>query len=380
MTLTPVPNRKDNPILIKRSGGACPRRLINSVRRKAASCETKMPIHHLFNAAVTLVFILAGTIPAETADQDGPLVINIFGGHSIHFNPDNPNEFATGRVGSEDNGREIVTTLDLPAYERPVRITAYLAIYPVPKDERTVHDKWDRAGNIRLVREGKPDIELVKFVTAYGGFTEYDVDISEFAPLLQRLCTFKGFIDTWVSPAWQVDFRLIFETDSTVSNPIWTESVNYEQSFSTKTVSESGVDVKVWIPDSLDRVLLHYLVSGHCTDGRGADEFVQKDNVISVDGQVVYRYRPWRDDCRDFRDLNPYCAKWSDGYWSSDFSRSGWCPGDIVLPLELDLTDHLTPGDHTLRFNIENMRPVDDEGHHGYWRVSAYVTGWTLHE
>ena len=47
--------------------------------------------------------------------------------------------------------------------------------------------------------------------------------------------------------------------------------------------------------------------------------------VLAVDGVVVARFHPWRDDCLEFRDRNPYCARWTDGSWSSDYSRSGWC-------------------------------------------------------
>jgi hypothetical protein len=123
-------------------------------------------------------------------------------------------------------------------------------------------------------------------------------------------------------------------------------------------------------------VMLYYLVSGHCTDGRDADEFQSKDNVFRVDGQVVYRYRPWRDDCRTFRDRNPYCRRWSDGSWSSDYARSGWCPGDQVTPLTLDLSDHFKAGAHRVRFHIERIRPKDEEGQYGYWRVSALLVGY----
>ena len=71
---------------------------------------------------------------------------------------------------------------------------------------------------------------------------------------------------------------------------------------------------------------------------------ISKANVISVDGVVVARFHPWRDDCRRFRDRNPYCARWTDGSWSSDYGRSGWCPGK--------------------------------DGHYGYWRLSAHLVGW----
>ena len=112
------------------------------------------------------------------------------------------------------------------------------------------------------------------------------------------------------------------------------------------------------------------------TDGTGADEFESKDNVILVNGQEVHRYKPWREDCKSTRGINPYCRRWYEGSWSADFSRSGWCPGLEVLPEEIDATEALTPGDHTVGFRVDNVRPrVDD--HHGYWRVSAYLVGWT---
>ena len=126
----------------------------------------------------------------------------------------------------------------------------------------------------------------------------------------------------------------------------------------------------------MKRVVLRYLSTGHCTDGTDEDEFVSKANVISVDGVVVARVHPWRNDCRGMRDRNPYCARWTDGSWSSDYSRSGWCPGDVVAPMEFDLTDRLAPGRHRIGIRVEDVRAKDANGHFGYWRVSASVIGW----
>jgi hypothetical protein len=44
--------------------------------------------------------------------------------------------------------------------------------------------------------------------------------------------------------------------------------------------------------------------------------------------------------------------------------------------MEFDLTDHLTPGKHTIRFRVEEMRPKDEKGNFGYWRISAALIGW----
>jgi hypothetical protein len=317
--------------------------------------------------------VLLSVLTCGVAQAD----VVVFERDHIQFNHD---DFYPGDgpgVHALDNGRVIERTLNLPEHEGPVRALAHLVVEPIPKDDRSVHDKWDRAGNISLKQEGAPDIELVKFITAYGGKTEYDVDLTDLLPVLVGPVTISAFIDTWVNPAWLVSLSLRFEYDSAAVSPTWVHSVLNEQGYRQDSHGEAGVSQQVTIPPGLRRVELQYLVSGHCTDGRGADEFVPKDNVIRVDDQVVYRYRPWRDDCRQFRDINPYCKRWSDGYWSSDFDRSGWCPGDIVAPLTLDLTDHLAESDHTLRFVIEDVRPENEEGHHGYWRISARLIGWT---
>jgi hypothetical protein len=314
--------------------------------------------------------------PDHGSSEAAMYEVTVFDDEMIHFHPDDSAHVGRDSVQATDNGRLIERRLDLPVQDSPVRIEAHLTINPIPKDELVVHDKWDRAGSVRLAVEGSPDIEVVKFITAYGGRSEWVVDVSHLAPLLRGSVTLRAFIDTWVSPAWKVDLLLRYYADSARPSVHWVLPVMFKNSFDRETYDDSGVTVAVKVPDDgQQRVKLHYYASGHCTDGRGADEFVRKDHVIAVDGVVVYRYQPWRDDCRRFRELNPYTRRWSDGWWSSDYSRSGWCPGDVVPPLVLDLTDHLTSGTHTVRFVIENIRPKDENDHFGYWRVSAQLLG-----
>jgi len=318
---------------------------------------------------VALVGCVIATAPALAQ------AVSIFNAAGIHFSPDTAGKHVAGDVRTEDNGRVIERTVALRRVDSNVRITAHLVINPIPKDETEVHDRWDRAGNVSVEVAGKPDLELIKFITAYGGRTEYRIDVTHLSPVLTGDATIKAFIDTWVSPAWTIDFDLEYEPDSLERVAQWVEPILFEPSYTRDFQGDTGILVNVVVPSEQKRVILHYYVSGHCTDGTDADEFVKKDNVISVDGVVVHRFQPWRDDCRNFREINPYTRRWSDGYWSSDYSRSGWCPGDFVKPLELDLTDHLTPGPHSIRFVIENVRPKNEKGDHGYWRVSGAVIG-----
>jgi hypothetical protein len=328
------------------------------------------------NATWTVRALLIFCLASWSMILGEPQRVVVFSDNMIHFDDKDSTKYDTETVSARDHGRVITRIIELPALTKPTRITGHLVLKPIPKDELEVFDRWDRGGNVRLEIPGEPDLELIKFITAYGGRTEYDVDLTPVATLLQGKRLVKGSIDTWVSPAWKMDFSIEYTDDSLAAAPDWVKGILYEESFTREKMGDTGVQVEIDVPAGVSRVLMRYYVSGHCTDGRDADEFVQKDNVIRVDGSVVYRYRPWRDDCRRFRPVNPYCRRWTDGSWSCDYSRSGWCPGDTVAPLVLDLTDHLTVGKHSVRFVIENIRPKDNQGNYGVWKVSAQLLGF----
>lgn len=341
------------------------------------------PSRHLrpARALAVLLLLLQPHVAASRTSE----VVEVFTSESVHFYPSAPDTLTSPGVTVEDNGRVVVTSVELEPPDWPHRILAVVSTEPVPKDEVSVHDPWDRAGNVQLRTRGRPHIELVKFVTAYGGATEHRVDVTHLAPVLQGECEFAGFVDTWLSPAWKLSLSIEFEpaeewelleTNASPAASDWVLPLLYEQDATAPNLGESGYEVSVVVPDGIERAILYYLASGHCTDGRDEDEFVSKDNVISVDGMVVKRFRPWRDDCVNLREVNPYTRRWSDGWWSSDYSRSGWCPGDDVPPVRADLTDHLRPGGHAMTFNVEDVRPRDENDHHGYWRISGYLVGW----
>ena len=339
---------------------------------------------------IALLVMAAVVVAGAHADvRTSPATFHVFHDADIHFTPDDSSKFDTEHVTARDNGRQALRTIELPPPMDAEHLFARVRVRPIPKELTEVHDKWDRAGYVALRRDGMPDVEIVKFITSYGGTDDHEVDVSHLRPLLTGSCTIVGFVDTWSSPGWKMDVSFELRPKSTADRDEWAfyetrvpdfvTAVFNEQNVTRESLEESRPTRTVTVPDGLETVSLHYLVSGHCTDGRGADEFEPKDNVVYVDGVEAYRFKPWRSDCRHFRERNPYTRRWSNGTWSSDFSRSGWCPGDDVEPREIDLSDVLPPGEHELAFEIENVRPKDDSGH-GYWRVSAVLVGWKPQE
>lgn len=56
---------------------------------------------------------------------------------------------------------------------------------------------------------------------------------------------------------------------------------------------------------------------------------------------------------------------------SSDLSRSNWCPGSDVPPVEVVLKD-IAPGSHTLTISIPESTSIS-ENKLNHWLVSAYL-------
>jgi len=292
-----------------------------------------------------LLMILAGC--GDRVLPPDPEVITLFRSVTVHFTPEDSTLFDSPFASARDKGRIMATYLEMPDTPGLGHVTLRLAVRPIRKDIRNMVDRWDRAGFIRLIKPGMAPVEV--------------------------------FIDTWVSPAWKIDADLVFTADAVggTNAPAWAAGALFPEGGLTADNPETTVEVI--IPEHTRWVEVAAITTGHCTDGSDADEFITKNNVLLVDGVEVYRWRPWRDDCEDFRTVNPYCAKWADGSWSSDYSRSGWCPGDVADPMFIDLSDWLTPGRHSLTWKVEDIRPKDPEdaeGHHGYWRISASISGW----
>ncbi len=138
---------------------------------------------------------------------------------------------------------------------------------------------------------------------------------------------------------------------------------NYGKLFGTDSLT-----VTFKLEDINQYAQLRYISTGHGGWGEG-DEFVPKQNTILIDGKPAFTYTPWRQDCGCYRDLNPVSGNFWNGLSSSDFSRSGWCPGTATQPVYFDLSPWADGEEHTLTVAIPQGKPV--EGMFSHWAVSG---------
>lgn len=280
--------------------------------------------------------------------------------------------------------------------------------------------KYEKLAGIVPGPEYKPTVEIMRFMTPFGvghfsgandsvsrkrmpvyidGWAKEVVwkqDVSDLIPLLTGEVYVGIYIDTWTKEGYNVSVELDF-LESKIKqdkmpvrhvepliNTVFYLGQSIPDIFSLKDVS-----IPFIVPKKAKNIRLKYITTGHGGHS-GGDEFVQKENILSVDGNVVYRFIPWRNDCASFRRFNPSTGVWlqtrtvsyisrngrsekeiEEPLGSSDLSRSNWCPGSDVTPEIIPLGD-LKAGNHTLNIAIPEAQPAaGNELNH--WLVSAYL-------
>ncbi|MBP5496595.1 MAG: glpgli family protein [Bacteroidales bacterium] len=252
---------------------------------------------------------------------------------------------------------------------------------------------------IKLEKDYTPLVELVRFFTPFGvhHFNQYrslpdkewedaayyKQDVSDLRQYLQGDVYIGAFIGNYDAGGHKITLDLkaypeSYEWTGNADEGYWTlplfntcnvmemSGQNYGTLFGTDSLT-----VTFTVPEGLTSLRLRYLSTGHGGWDNG-DEFVPKENVILIDGQPRFRHTPWRSDCGTFRVYNPASGNFWNGLSSSDYSRSGWCPGTATQPVYFDLTG-LVPGQHTLTVAIPQGQR---EGtYFSAWNVSGILIG-----
>ena len=421
----------------------------NFINLKALEFNIDMrTIFILFSLLFTLTVNAAShkELPAK-----GNLSLQVFDNANVRFLP---NTYPSFSEADSDgiihlvNGRIILKKIQIPDYQRAVTVSLKVTVasngdrwdksgscFVLPKNSAVNllsiaqgKNKFPEVDSLKLenmvgIIPGKnylPTIELMRFMTPFGvgHYSENDDSLSSkrrpvYIPKWEKCvqweqditdlyAALKGevyvgiFIDTWTAEGYIASMELnIKETPiaceklirrhvEPLMNTVYYIGQSYPDIFARKSVSADFV-----LPKNAKNVRLKYIVTGHGGHS-GGDEFVQKKNILSVDGKEVYSFIPWRDDCASFRRFNPATGVWiierlaayisEDGYKtkmveeplaSSDLSRSNWCPGSDVVPEEIPLKE-LQAGKHTFTVSIPDAQPGNGE-ELNHWLVSAYL-------
>lgn len=244
-----------------------------------------------------------------------------------------------------------------------------------------------------------PPLELMRFFTPFGvgHFNErrlvpglewkdsvlYKQDITELSASLRGEVWIGAFIGSYDKGGhtFSLKFKYYpesFEVNENSEPDQWVYSI-----FNTLNIMEiagqrygtmfenDSLELEVTIPENVENIYLRYISTGHGGWG-GGDEFNQKLNEIFIDDEKVFSYTPWRTDCATYREYNPSSGNFVNGLSSSDYSRSGWCPGTITNPVYIPL-NNLKPGKHIFKVAI----PIGKKEGSSFssWNISGILIG-----
>jgi len=77
---------------------------------------------------------------------------------------------------------------------------------------------------------------------------------------------------------------------------------------------------------------LKYITTGHGGHS-GGDEFRPQENILSINGEEVYSFTPWRTDCASFRRFNPSTGVWLSKRTVAYIGREGRAEKEVEEPI-----------------------------------------------
>ncbi|WP_298427816.1 PNGase F N-terminal domain-containing protein [uncultured Kordia sp.] len=390
-------------------------------------------------AILSLLIITSCT--EKKPERIGNNSVKVFEDINLHFNmsfKENPAKSTNG-ILRLDAGRVLLKKIKLPNYQIQPKATVSLTL-------TSNGDPWDKSGSMFIIPSTsnltlldfeagtfdlatlntkypvvttyqkdsllhEPNIELIRFMTPFGvgHFTNdervkdrkpvyiphwenevhWSQDITHLLPLLEDEVYIGIFIDTWTKEGYNISATIDFE-ESKIPNHTKKQQtviplVNTAKYASGQKLydefSRSDLQVEFDISEPFTNAKLYYITTGHGGHS-GGDEFVKKENQISLDGKSIKTFTPWRDDCASFRRFNPTSGTWKANEFyddvddcekiaSSDLSRSNWCPGSDIQP-EIIPLNNLSQGKHTLTISIPEAQEAK-QGEDNYWMVSSYI-------
>ena len=370
-----------------------------------------------------LIFLTTLISSCSNESINEELTLSVLENQSIHFRPsDDSNAFNNNsREIVLGSGRLVLKKIQLPIKNKFSHAEASIRLV-------STGDPWDKSGSFFILpssdfsnlelktngissligSDGQPPLELLRFITPFGiGYFnnkeriqklkpvyipewEDDIlwkeDISQLIPILEDEVWVGFYIDTWSDKGWEVDVNIMFNNQASGrgnkkivslvnTTPLISNQNGYDQ-FGIKPLTQTFE-----LQKNAQNVDLYFLTTGHGGHSTG-DEFVKKNNIISLNGEVIEEFIPWRNDCASFRRFNPSSGVWTEkAEWkgeeieeriaSSDYSRSGWCPGSKVSPKIINL-GALKKGTHEISIFIPNAQ-ITTEKEYNFWNVSTYI-------
>ncbi len=211
-------------------------------------------------------------------------------------------------------------------------------------------DDWDRWAHIDIKGPDGNWIQFIRYITPYGVACQHELDVTDYASLLQGDVEMRMFIDTWGTGGWQItlDFEHRAGTPEyrySRVEEVWDASYSFGNPAELQPVETVSYEFN----GDIQKSVLSLSNTGHGwgqNNSQNAAEFYRAEHYIDIDGQETFVQDLW-DQCNP----NPDNCTGQLGTWQHN--RAGWCPGAIAHPDKFDITSFIGNGNFDIHYRFD---------------------------
>lgn len=276
-------------------------------------------------------------------------------------------------------GKEIRFEADIPDLSSNGKL--YIELTQICEDAKAC--EWDRLQHLHLCTDSETcDIEIGRWITTYGRSGKWVTDITSLIPHLKQNAKnkfrFSVAGDQYVN---YLDFLFIPDEESTHPieiHKLYNGTTQFNEEYNTK-FEEITLD----IPSTAKKVVISAYITGH---GNGSEqencaEFCKFESIFGVNGtdfEIDFDNAGTDRGC--FNLVDEGVVPNQSGSWP--FGRAGWCPGQDVKLINIDITDKVITGTNTFTYKAlldgENYVPVvtNPDGYRAEIPLTSYIVIW----
>lgn len=210
-------------------------------------------------------------------------------------------------------------------------------------------DDWDRLAWIEVKAPNGEWVELIRYVTPYGVACDHQLDVTDFASILQGNVELRMYIETWGTGGWKIDLDFAYQAGVpdhlyTTVQRVWRGTYNFGDPADLQPVDTVSIS-PAW---NAAAASLRLVTTGHgwgSNNTGNAAEFYHATHHVYANGQ------PFVQDLWNICNPNPDGCSPQYGTWQ--YNRAGWCPGTIAPPFSYDLTAQLNGAPIQLAYTFQ---------------------------
>lgn len=206
-------------------------------------------------------------------------------------------------------------------------------------------DPYDRVGGVKIRDYRGNWMELYRYTTPFGIECEDNVDVTDFTSLLQGLVEFELYFESWDGSGYQptLSFNMVKGTPEYLYvdvEEVWFNTYAFGDYANLQPVPK----VDYSFNEQTLAASLKIITSGHNWSSNtspnytintgNAAEFYEATHGVKINNEHKFEQHLWRGCSPNPAECQPQPGTWYN-------TRSGWCPGSIVMVWDYDLSEYI---------------------------------------